>query len=176
MLSLNHSELTDAFPLSHCSIWVVKLVEEALYNVRPVGSGVQAELTSWTLSILIHFPCEDERVFHQCDHPEAVSLDGQTGPPSTSEVMVPLTIPSSHPSSKPLSLAAPKPSHKSQNSALQFQSATCPLAYSHPGRLTQSAPLQAPHVEQLGGQDARHTGIHLDQACCSREGSVGKKP
>lgn len=164
------TKLTIALPVCSCSVWVVQLVEEALDYVRLVGSGVQTKLTSWTQAIFIHLPCEDKWVFHQCHHPQAVSLDRKPRPPVSCNFTVSLAIPSPHPSSKALSWVAPEPSHQSQDPPFQLQTASGPLAYGHPGWLAKRAPLQAPYVEQLGGQDPREASIHLDQACGPGEG------
>lgn len=114
----DNTKLTTAIPVCSCSVWVVQLVEEAVDYVGPVCSGVQTELTSWTQSILIHLPCENKRVFHQCYHTQSVSLDGESWPPASSDVAVPLAIPSPHPSPETLSLAAPEPSHQPQDPSL----------------------------------------------------------
>lgn len=144
--------------------------------VGSVGSGVQTELTCWTQAIFVHVSCEDKRVLNQCHHPKAVSLNGKPWPPGSSNFAVPLAIASSHPSSKTLSWPAPEPSHQPQDPPFQLQSASGPLAHSHPSWLAKGAPLQAPYMEQLRGQDPREASIHLDQACGPSEGSVGEKP
>jgi len=174
ILSARKQKLTAPLPVRERSVWVVQLVEEALDQLGPVGSGVQTQLTGWTQSVLVHLSREDERVLHQRHHPQPVSLDGFSGPPAPSDVTVRLAVPAPHPGSE--TLAAPESSHQSQDPSFQLQPASGPLAHGHPGRLAQSTSLQAPHVEQLGGEDPRRAGVHLDQARGAGEGRVGQKP
>lgn len=154
----------------------MQLVEEALYHVGSVGSGVQTQLPGRTQAVLVHLPREDERVFHQCHHLQAVSLDRKPRPPASSSFTVSLAVPSPHAGTETLSRAAPEPPDQPQDPSFQLQPASGPLAHSDPGGLAKSSPLQAPNVEQLGGQDPGEAGIHLDQARGSGERGVGEKP
>lgn len=171
-----HAKLTKSLKVCCCGVRVVQLVEEALYHVRPVGSGVQTELPSRTQAVLVHLPREDERVFHQRHHLQAVSLDRKPRSPASSSFTISLAVPSPHAGTETLSRAAPEPPDQPQDPSFQLQPASGPLADSDPGGLAKSAPLQAPNVEQLGGQDPGEAGIHLDQARGSGERGVGEKP
>lgn len=111
---------TNSFPVYHCRVRVVKLVEEAVDYISPIGFRIQTELTCWTQTILIDLPREDKWMFNQCHHTEAVFLDGKSRSPASSKIAIPLTIPSSDTSSKALSLAVAESSHQSQNASLKF--------------------------------------------------------
>lgn len=150
----------------------MQLVEETLYDFGPVGSGVQAELPGGTQTVLVHLPREDEGMLHQRHHPQAVALHRHPRPPASPGFPVPLAVPSPHAGPQTLTRASPEASHQTQDPPLQLQPASGPLAHGHPRRLAQSASLQAPHVEELRGQDPGEVRIHLDQTRGTREGGV----
>lgn len=154
----------------------MQLVEESLYHIRPVGSRVQAELPGRTQPVLVHLAREHKRVLHQGHHLQTVAFHRKPGSPASPGVKVPLTVTTPHPGAEALTRAAAEAPRQPVDATLQLQPASGPLAHSHPGRLTQGAPLEAPDVEELRGKYSGEVSIHLDQACGTGEGGVGKKP
>lgn len=153
-----------------------QLVEEALDDIRPVGPGVQTQLTRGTQAVFIHLPREDKRMLHQGHHPQPVPLNGQPRPPASCHFSIPVAVASPHSSSETLSRAVPEASHQSEDPPFQLQSPSGPLAHGHPGRLPEGASLQTPDMEKLRGQDPGEARIHLDQARGPGEGGVGQEP